>query len=286
MKKRVVKVASQAKIDVPYWKKAFAFDIAKVHIEKRVDKLRDLEGWYDYACINDEDSQISEILKRLREELGETIEKEILETHLIRGTRIGRFLISQMEIKPDLSARFVESIQRGRFFLSCRFNDFLRIAETKHYRTCMTNWRGLQMIRDLADSDLCVIFEPDRAGKMKCRCKARLLIASDKIYETRMGEPTVREKIDALSRAVIRDGETILGLYRIYGNGFSHRTITKALSEKICCTKLLPSYRESHNFALSFSVVRNPAVQKPIWSDHGAKLVDGRLVFGINECKV
>lgn len=214
-------------------------DLSKFRIVKRVEALRKIEGWYDYTQVNTEDFLYKQLVKRFGEEKTVSITRE----KLVEGIRLGKFMIEKMSCNPDRTAQFIESIRTSRFKLSCNFNDFLRVTETDHYKTCMSNFRGSQLLRDLADPDMCVIYEPDKAGKMRCRMFARLL--------------------------VLEDQTLVLGLYKIYGNGFTHLAIKKALESALRCENLLSSYHNDGLLAFSYSRVFNPAVKKPVWSDHG-----------------
>jgi hypothetical protein len=68
---------------------------------------------------------------------------------------------------------------------------------------------------------------------------------------------------------VLEDETTVLGLYKIYGNGFTHLAVKKALENVLRCETLLSSYHYDGLSAYSYSRVFNPAVKKPVWSDHG-----------------
>lgn len=241
--------------------------VDKVHVVKRVDRLQELEGWYEYDQLPPEDHPI---YQRLCLDWGSQVVKEALKTKLVGKIRLGRYL-AKLGISSDEASKFICLIGKGRFKISCRYNDFLRVAETKHYASCMEGWRGLQLLRDLADPDMVCVYEPDKSGKMKCRMFARLLAVKSVSSFT-----IFRSQED-----VLRGGEIVLGLYRIYGNGFTHQSFVNVMGDRIRCVRLT-SARDWDKGKLqleSYSKVHNPAVGKPIWSDHGCKLQKERLQF-------
>jgi len=226
----------------------------KVHVVKRVDFLREIEGEYDYFSVDRSDPLYDSLFIRAKLD-GEDID-EVLKSRLYKRIRLGRFMSTDLGFDNDRVSDFLNSVRVAKFRLSCRYNDLLRVAETPHYKTCMSNWRGIQLLRDLADQDMCIIFEPDASGKMRCRMFARLLL----------------------------DGNnTVLGFYRIYGNGFDHEAIARSLRGIVTCATLSFTYKYFKRLR-SYSKVHNPAVKKPVWSDHGCSIgEDGRLVFGLED---
>lgn len=216
----------------------------KVHVVPRVQILRDLEGWYEYCQTPIFDHPIS---VKVREILKDDYESAVF-SQMYCGMKLSKFLVRKAKMESDEVSIFVNMCKKGEFKLSCSYNDILRVADTHHYDSCMKHWRGTQLLRDLADPDMAVVFILDVAGKMQCRMFVRVLVKDDK---------------------------PILGFYRIYGSGFDHDAIKAVLSSKIDCaplnSRIIPG--DLDNIVFSFSNVFNPAVAVPVWSDHGCHYV-------------
>jgi len=225
---------------------------AKIEVVKRHQLLRDLEGIYQFQTFDTTDPIYQHLLKVYGEQL-----LGILRTKLLGGIRLGRALIDREHFYPSDVSRFISTLRASEFRLSCRFSDLLRVAETPHYKTCMTDWRGTQLLRNLADRDVAVIFEPDASGKMRSRAFVRLL--------RREG-----------------DQNTFLGVYRVYGNGLDVKAVLHTLKNRIRVVEMAQraSYAEIY---LSWSRLYNPSVAKPIWSDHSYSLNGKNMNFWAKE---
>jgi len=213
-----------------------------VKFKQRVKQLRVFEGWYPITYFNRKHPVYMNI--RLMKEFGnESLSDKNIVRKYYKGMRLGKYLINKLGQDSDMVADFMAYIQTESIKLSCRYNDILRVADTPHYRTCMGSWRGIQLLRNLADPDMCVIYLPDKAGNMRCRCFGRLLLN--------------------------KNNDTVLGLYRVYGNGFNHDSLSDIFPIKTVSLKTDSSY---YDYDLrSYSKVYNPAVKKPVWSDHTFK---------------
>lgn len=139
---------------------------------------------------------------------------------------------------------------------SCRHNDLVRLADTRHYKSCMAKTKSLQQLHYLADPDIAVVFIPDSAGKFLWRALVRL-VHNDK-------------------------GELSLVLYRRYGNA-SFQAVVKALKAKTG----MPIYealdiRTSNSPSLhlySPTVHTISALRKPIWTDHRVGMTERSKIF-------
>ncbi len=132
---------------------------------------------------------------------------------------------------------------------SCQHNDLIRLGDTQHYKSCMSNPFGFgrQQLLYLADPDIALLYVPDAAGKFVWRCLIRL--------------------------AYSNTGVLSLVAYRIYGNGPT-ASILKALSAR----SEMPVYRavdirERHHqdpaqTLVSPTIINNPILKQPIWTDH------------------
>lgn len=125
------------------------------------------------------------------------------------GRRLGKLLnqrgCSEEEIQQLM--KVFRSNAEVKFELSCRYKDLLRMADTKHYASCLAQWRGIQKLRYLANPDVAIVFIRDSKGDFVARCLVRLLKTES--------------------------GELVLGLNRMYGNGLSHEQIAHALRNRI-----------------------------------------------------
>lgn len=235
----------------------------RVHILPRVEELRSLAGWYSFhGMIN----WVEPIARLLHGTLGEEEATASIHSGYIasmRGIRLGKYLSQFAEThkgfsNDEVSVFMNRYTSQGKFKLSVQYNDLLRCSEGKHFGSCFDvdsewGWRGVQPVRDLADPDVAIIYFPDKAGKFMSRCFCRLL---------------VRE-----------DGQKVLGLYRMYGNGLTHPAIASALKGKIECMALDSSYGENmqswverkSEVLRAFSTSWVPCVHTPVWCDHGRK---------------
>jgi len=215
--------------------------VDKVRFKKRIRQLRALVGTYSYEDViyNPTVSHVRSRITAAIRRVTDTPPEVVLRTRLINGRRLGRFLINELDMNPDEVATVLEGYIQGSFRLSCRFNDLVRIQDTPHYGTCLKNWRGVETVRYLADPDMVVIFVPDSSGKMQAR---------------------------VLARALFLQGEFVLGLYKVYGNGLSHQAVVNALADVIPCHPLQTG--RTGQKVSSWSQVRNPILKSPIWCDH------------------
>jgi hypothetical protein len=129
---------------------------------------------------------------------------------------LSHFAFSCMKMKGEFTPENFVS-QTGKliadkmeFKLSCRYNDLLRLADTKHYSSCLKYTKISQLPKYLADPDIGVIFVADKAGKFIWRALIRLCLNP---------EPT-------------KAFPHVLLIYRHYGNAPFH-LIYKKLNEML-----------------------------------------------------
>ena len=139
------------------------------------------------------------------------------------------------------------------FKVSCRHNDLLRLADTKHYKSCFSGWRGKQQLRYLSDPDIGVVFVPDASGKFLWR---------------------------ALCRLVRHDEGHALVLQKRYGN--TNRLAVYDKLNSMIPLFLAPTATDKElqgrgQWLSSVTRHNNAIVGKHVWSDHKVELRNSRL---------
>ncbi len=202
-------------------------------IRERHPVLKKLEGWFEIA------SNIpSEVLDYFNEykSSGSTLK---FTRWLTRVKKLDNAVVSEIgKALVTTTAKF-----------SCQHNDLIRLGDTQHYKSCMSNPLGFgkQQLLYLSDPDIALLYVPDAAGKFVWRCLIRL--------------------------AYSNTGVLSLVAYRIYGNGPT-LAILKALAER----SKMPVYRaidirDRHHLDpaqtfVSPTIINNPILKRPIWTDH------------------
>lgn len=205
---------------------------SEVDIRERNPALLALEGWYDVVTLLN--SGVADLYTEYKSS-GSTL----------KFTRwLSRFKKLDNAVVSEIGRSMVETSVK----LSCRHNDLLRLGETQHYKSCMSNLKanGRQQLQYLADPDIAVLFSKDAAGKYVWRCLLRLA------YNTY--------------------GDLCLVHYRIYGNGPSHaifHAVCKKTGMKIYqATDIREGSDPSDEYLVSPTVHNNRFLNRPIWTDH------------------
>jgi len=207
----------------------------KLDIRTRHSELLAVEGWYS---VHVGDDAIPAFLLLALEEYRKSKSKVKLTRWLLRKGKI--------DLHEAAYLGTVLSNSKIDFKISCRHNDFLRMADTKHYTTCFKDWRGAQQLRYLTDPDLALVYVPDNAGKFKWRALLRLVFNPD-------------------------GNGYAFALYQDYGN-----TIKKPILDKL--DSIYPLYvlrkRSSDRIFILSSPTKhnNPIVGFHVWSDHWCKM--------------
>jgi len=184
-----------------------------------------------------------------------------------KKTKPTRWLLRNGLITDQQASEIGGSLKLGetvRFKLSARHKDIVRVAESRHYRSCFglhgskDGWRGTQQLRYLVDPDMGIIYVPDAGGDYLWRAFVRLVQLPDK------------------------PGHGLV-VYRTYGNS-EEQTILSRLDE------IIPVYRP-YKYSLqepselgyrspiklySASRCANPVISKAVWSDHRCLLDETR----------
>jgi len=226
-----------------------------IEIRKRNPVLRALSGWYSYVRSLPQWGVAYEFLSK---EIGFVAANKAAKTGFYNGMKIGKFLVKK-NLPEAVVSGWLQQRGQGKFKFSCKFNDLLRMAETKHFTSCFKNTRANQLLHHLYERDVAVIFEPSENGDMKSRCIVRLLNHPEK------------------------KGEHVLGLYKMYGDGFTHNDVARALDGKMECYTLLRSFNDTESTELKTGGIYNYTVIVPDWSDAGyqVKLLDNGLYVRI-----
>lgn len=90
-----------------------------------------------------------------------------------------RWLLKAKHLLPDEVSRVCKEVSESSTVvkLSCRYNDILRMADTKHFRSCVAPGQlgaGCPR-RILLDERAALIYHRDKAGKFQGRCVFRLM---------------------------------------------------------------------------------------------------------------
>jgi hypothetical protein len=149
------------------------------------------------------------------------------------------------------------------FKVSCRHNDLLRLADTNHYKSCFSGWRGKQQLRYLADPDIGVVFVPDASGKFLWRSLCRLVRYNE--------------------------GHALV-LHKRYGNTNELAVYNRlnSIAKLFLAPTLKDDWLRGRGQWLS-SVTRhnNDIVSRHVWSDHKVELRNSRLhIYGVPFDKV
>lgn len=245
----------------------------KIHLRKRHRVLRELSGKYEVdgdvnytqfgkACLNNNVEPIS-ILRLLKNRYRFTTNQVlagVADNKLPDGRRFAKWLCQQNIDEARVSRVMGElaKLRKSKFEITIRYKDILRMADTKHFRSCFSSWRGGQQLRYLADRSIALAILRDSKGDFQCRATLRLL-----------KRPS--------------DGKVVLGVNRIYGSGFTQRSIADALRDKIDVYSLGGQVGEYCNEAVVKldTFVNGPTViNNFVWEDSSHnKNSDGSITF-------
>lgn len=214
----------------------------KINLRPRNVVLREIEGWYTATP---------------------QIPKEYLSLHheyLRSGStlKFTRWLTLNATLSHKQISAYGTLVKPVDFKISCSYNDLLRLDDTKHYHSCLSDisFYGPQRLRYLEDPDICVCYVPDAAGKFEWRVLLRLVLVNR-------------------SYALV--------MHRVYGNGPT-QTINERLSE------LLPVYSAidirnkvvNPTYLFSPSRILDKSKHRPIWTDHPLKTVDNHIGIAVH----
>lgn len=211
-------------------------------IRPRHPALLALEGWYETEIIVPEKYQ--DLYKDYKES-GSNL-------------KITRWALRSRRMDDAEASELGKNLETTKFKLSCRHNDLLRLAETKHYASCMDNEGGYgqQQMQYLADPDMAIVYIPDAAGKYSWRSLVRLVMDD---YEPGKFPKFVHEN----------RGYGLV-MYRVYGNGPSE-AIFQALDQKVRVyqAKDIRHYHTSDfEVKISPTIHNNKFLSRPLWTDH------------------
>ena len=163
----------------------------KISMQARHPFLLSLEGWYRISCRSLENIALMEEYTKS----GSTL-------------KYTRWLCRVKDFTPEQASVFgKQSVYDVK--ISCRYADFLRVGETKHYITCFRPEGSFSdgALINIHDPNMAIAFISDRSGKFQWRSFIRL----------------------------VKDEDYALAFYLEYGNpqGFN---IQKHLAEKLNVT--------------------------------------------------
>jgi hypothetical protein len=217
--------------------------VGSLDVRPRHKKLLEIEGWYEAPFQRD------------------LVPADLLNAYDLWAaeggrTKFTRWLLRRGRIDDKRASELGKVLKPINFKLSCRHNDLLRLAETEHYRSCFASWRGAQQLRYLADPDIAIVFVPDKAGKFLWRALVRLVICGGPTY---YGLVVYRRYGDSNEAGIFRRLNQILPVFLAYQRGNGARNSSEQLR--------------------SATIANNEIIGKHVWSDHWAKLVNGRITM-------
>lgn len=255
-------------------KSFFWYSEPKVHLRKRHRVLQGLAGKYEVdgdvnytqfseACLNNEVEPMS-ILRELKNRFGFTTDQVlsgVADNKLPDGRRFAKWLCQQDVDEARVSRIMgdLAKLRTSKFEITVRYKDILRMADTKHFRSCFASWRGNQQVRYLADRSVALAILRDSKGDFQCRATLRLLQRRS-------------------------DKQVVLGVNRVYGAGFTQRAIADGLRNKIEVYSLgrqIGCHDPSQNYELLDTFVKGPSViNNFLWEDsRHTKNEDGSATF-------
>ena len=208
-------------------------DDRKLDVRKRHSVLMNMEGWYD--AFTDYTSLPEPFATLYREYVSSG-----------SSLKFTRWCSRNNLIEPSMISKLGKMLEPVRFKLSCRHNDLLRLADTRHYKSCFTGWRGVQQLRYLADPDIGVVFVPDASGKFMWRSVCRLIRYEGKyglILQHRYGNSNELAIMDRLN--------TICPIFLAHDYAIMAAGLGQHITKLNCVTR--------HN---------NKVVGHHVWSDH------------------
>jgi hypothetical protein len=140
----------------------------------RFPKLQELNGKLvqtscslDYACVP---KSVKEVL------LAEGV--DVVQTLLngkIRGVRLGKFLLKKGVSEAEISATFHAKAPGVQLTFSTRYKDFLRSAQSRHYKTCAGTHHPNTMPYYLSCPETFLLIHRDPGGDFDARHIGRLV---------------------------------------------------------------------------------------------------------------
>jgi hypothetical protein len=201
----------------------------RLDIRKRHPLLLSLEGWYTTS---------------IPEEYTDAYSKYQGSGSNLTFTR---YALRHLDWTAEQAVEFGK-VASVSFKFSCRHNDLLRMAESRHFVSCYRKTGTYQYMpmKFLADPDVAIVYIPDNSGKFKWRALIRL--CKDK-------------------------GLPCLVMYKHYGNGPREeviRTLNALLPTYSAC--LLSDqdksiYRRTEKVVYTYSRINNPIITSLIYTD-------------------
>lgn len=194
---------------------------SKCKLVPRVDVLRKLEGiYYVNTYVGDVFSPLF-IYCDLNLWHGGKIS-----TVTARGMKISRVLV-KAGFSSDEVSRFMKCFIKDEVVISCKFNDILRMGESKHFTSCLSYKKGCYRTAldwYLSNPDVAIIFKRDRGGEMLWR--GTLLLTTRGICvlnahgTSNYMISSVLEKIEGLNINIVEDykRQEIVSYSRFYSN--------------------------------------------------------------------
>ncbi len=181
-----------------------------VPINERVGFLRELEGEYDIPPYVNM-SMVPRLVKMLLDANNMGAD-EIINNTTPKGEKLGKWLFKSHIPEEIISQTFATVIPAGKFEITCKFNDIIRMSESKHFDSCLRIGSGheneTQILYNLWDKHIALIVMRDSKG--------------DFVYRRLIG----------VGDCTPFDNTPILRINRKYGNGPSYDIIRKAIQNK------------------------------------------------------
>jgi len=235
--------------------------LGRIDIRNRLPKLRNLDGWHTV------DYDLSQLPYKIQKHYKEW-KRGSQRTNFVRWM-LRKKVVTQGQ--ADNIGQIIGNQKPISFRVSTKWNDILRAPESRHFFSCFSGgntrewigrsqhlfgerrgqlgWRGVQMLRYLADPEMAIVYIPDKAGHYLWRAYIRLCV----------DEST---------------GTSGWAMYRAYGNApIPESLIEDTLDELNPLFKLsTKSEMITARNAVHLKSVRtynNGVAGHTIWSDHG-----------------
>jgi len=213
-------------------------------IRTRHKELIKLEGWYKVIF-----------------SIEDVILPEHIQSYKNSGSsmKITRWLLRKGIINKAQASEYGKQLNNKiDFKLSCRYNDLLRLAETKHYKSCFSGNLGKQQLHFLSDPDVALLYVPDKSGKYLWRRLVRLMMEDKPPYNY------------------------CLFVYKAYGNS-NDRLILQTMNKVIPLFEDYTHFSQHKSKLVSVTKYNNPISFKPFWSDHTFLVKKSKLTILANE---
>lgn len=175
---------------------SYSFDYQKSNFIPRLDSLRKLEGWYPIP-------------------------------NLDKYTRNMPYRTPYQYFYDNPPPQDGAKIK-----LSCKWNDIMRAADSKHFRSCFQPGKiyRTQPVKRLSYPSWAVIYLPDRAGNILARTYCHILTGEINEDEKNAGYHISYRYLDA-ARASNNLGKQYLLISPIYGNQLYSKMVIDALQD-------------------------------------------------------